>query len=82
MSDALPLPRPVPPPGAPVGSPCTGVCRMDEATGWCLGCARTLAEIAAWGGLDDAARRTLWLRLPDRQARLQARGTAPGSAAR
>ena len=28
--------------GSPVPSPCTDVCRMDEASGWCEGCARTL----------------------------------------
>jgi uncharacterized protein len=30
---------------------------MDPATGWCEGCLRTIDEIAAWGTLDDAARR-------------------------
>ncbi|HVU81024.1 MAG TPA: DUF1289 domain-containing protein, partial [Rhodanobacteraceae bacterium] len=29
-------------------SPCIGVCRMD-ADGLCIGCRRTLAEIARWG---------------------------------
>ncbi|WP_298232775.1 DUF1289 domain-containing protein [uncultured Azohydromonas sp.] len=62
----------------PVGSPCTGVCRMDPATGWCLGCARTIDEIAGWSTLDDAARRAVWLRLPPRQAQLRAQhGPAP-----
>ena len=28
-------------------SPCINVCRMDERTGWCEGCQRTLTEIAA-----------------------------------
>ena len=40
----------------PVASPCTGVCRLDAATGWCVGCLRSLDEIAACGTLDDAAR--------------------------
>ncbi len=31
-----------------VASPCTGVCRMDAATGWCVGCRRTIDEIVAW----------------------------------
>ena len=39
-----------------VDSPCTGVCRIDEATGRCAGCARTLEEIATWGRADRAAR--------------------------
>ena len=41
---------------APAQSPCTGVCRIDERTGWCEGCLRTLDEIAGWSAFDDAAR--------------------------
>jgi predicted Fe-S protein YdhL (DUF1289 family) len=44
----------------PVPSPCLSICRMDASTGWCEGCFRTLEEIAAWGSLDDDARRALW----------------------
>jgi len=29
-------------------SPCTGVCRLDPATGLCAGCRRTVEEIAEW----------------------------------
>lgn len=36
-------------------SPCIGICLLD-ARGLCLGCHRTGQEIAAWSGLDDAAR--------------------------
>jgi hypothetical protein len=50
-----------------VPSPCTDVCRIDPATGWCEGCQRTLDEIAAWGSLDDRARREIWKRLPARR---------------
>jgi len=32
-------------------SPCTGICRIEPATGWCLGCRRTLNEIADWAML-------------------------------
>ena len=62
-----------PAPPAPVGSPCTGVCKMDAATGWCLGCARTIDEIASWSRLDEGARRAVWTLLPPRQAELKAR---------
>jgi predicted Fe-S protein YdhL (DUF1289 family) len=41
---------------------------MDEPTGWCEGCLRTLDEIAAWGSLTDAQRAELLARLPDRRA--------------
>jgi predicted Fe-S protein YdhL (DUF1289 family) len=49
-------------------SPCTSVCKIDPATGWCAGCLRTIDEIAAWGSLDNAAKRTVWKRLPARRA--------------
>ena len=56
-----------PPP--PVLSPCIGNCAMDAA-GLCVGCHRTLGEIAAWGGLDDDARLRLMDEvLPERAAR-------------
>ena len=31
-----------------VPSPCINVCQMDPQSGLCLGCRRTLQEIAAW----------------------------------
>ena len=50
-----------------VASPCIDVCRMDAASGCCEGCQRTLAEIAAWGGMSDAAKRAVWQALPARR---------------
>ena len=29
-------------------SPCISVCQIDEATGWCLGCRRSIDEILDW----------------------------------
>ena len=37
-------------------SPCIKVCQMDPQRGLCLGCARTLDEIARWGTMTDAER--------------------------
>lgn len=39
-----------------VASPCVNVCRIDDDTGLCAGCLRTLDEIALWSQLDDAMR--------------------------
>ena len=50
----------------PVPSPCICVCTMDPATGLCLGCYRTLDEIAAWSGLSDSDKRVLWQILVER----------------
>jgi predicted Fe-S protein YdhL (DUF1289 family) len=36
-------------------TPCIGICRLDEQ-GFCIGCRRTLDEIARWATLSDAER--------------------------
>ena len=35
-------------------SPCTKVCVMDAEDRYCLGCRRTLGEIARWGEMGEA----------------------------
>jgi uncharacterized protein len=52
---------------APVPSPCINVCRMHDATGWCEGCQRTLAEIGAWSSMDDAGKLEVWRQLEQRR---------------
>lgn len=42
-----------------IESPCNDVCKLDERTGWCLGCYRTLAEIGAWTSMDDGGKRAV-----------------------
>ncbi len=54
-----------------VPSPCISVCRMDDVSGLCLGCFRTIDEIMVWGRQDDAGRRTVWRHI------LQRAGFAP-----
>lgn len=41
-------------------TPCIGVCTLD-ALGLCIGCRRTMAEIARWGVMTDDERRR-WMR--------------------
>lgn len=53
-----------------VPSPCVDICVMDDATGWCEGCGRTLAEIARWGSTDKADRDAVMAQLPARLARI------------
>ena len=50
-----------------VGSPCINICRMDERSGWCEGCLRTIDEIAAWSVLGDDARRAVMVELSKRR---------------
>jgi predicted Fe-S protein YdhL (DUF1289 family) len=54
-------------PAQPTPSPCINVCRIDAGTSRCLGCRRTLDEIAAWSRMDDAGKRAVWARLPARE---------------
>jgi uncharacterized protein len=49
-------------------SPCISFCQMDERSGLCLGCARTIDEIAGWSGMDDATKTELMAQLPSRRA--------------
>ena len=52
----------------PVPSPCTNVCRMNDASGWCEGCFRSIDEIVAWAVLDDAEKRAVWRQLEARRS--------------
>ncbi len=49
-----------------ITSPCTGTCKLDEATGWCLGCGRTGEEMDGWRIQSEAARREVWDQIPGR----------------
>jgi hypothetical protein len=51
-----------------IASPCIRICQMDRATGLCTGCLRTLAEIAAWGGLSASEKARIVASLPRRNA--------------
>jgi hypothetical protein len=45
---------------------------MNAETGLCVGCARTLDEIARWSQANEAERRRILTLLPERRARLPA----------
>lgn len=51
-----------------VASPCVKVCVMDDATGLCRGCLRTLREIAGWSTMSPAEKRAVLARLEARRA--------------
>lgn len=40
-------------------SPCIKVCAVDRDSGRCLGCGRTLAQIAGWASFAPAERRRI-----------------------
>jgi predicted Fe-S protein YdhL (DUF1289 family) len=60
-----------------VPSPCINVCTMDAASGLCIGCLRTIDEIAGWSRFSDDEKRAVLRSLALRQTRaLEAVGGA------
>ncbi len=60
----------VTPPPRPIATPCVQVCVVDGASSLCLGCYRTLAEIAEWSRMDDSQRAEIMNELPVRRLRI------------
>lgn len=58
-------------------SPCTQVCQLAPGGAGCLGCGRIGAEIAAWMGLNNEARRAVKAMARHRLQALQAAGLSP-----
>lgn len=50
---------------------------MHEPSGLCVGCGRTLDEIALWSVLDDDDKRAVWALLPERLAGLGSLAEGP-----
>tara|TARA_B100000029_G_scaffold189329_1_gene187164 strand:- start:799 stop:987 length:189 start_codon:yes stop_codon:yes gene_type:complete len=43
-----------------IKSPCKNICSIDKETGLCLGCYRTINEIALWIKLDDIKKKIIF----------------------
>lgn len=54
-------------------SPCVKICVMHPTEGLCVGCLRSLPEIAAWGQMPRSARKAILQDLPNRAPRIQKR---------
>lgn len=52
-----------------IESPCIKVCRMDEADELCVGCGRTLDEIARWDRMNQTERACVLAALRTRNKR-------------
>jgi hypothetical protein len=50
-----------------IKSPCINVCRIDAAQDVCVGCYRTLDEIARWRQMTDSERDQVFEALPARR---------------
>jgi len=51
-----------------IESPCIEICTLDARSGLCLGCGRTVDEIARWTAMSDAERARVMGELPWRLA--------------
>lgn len=63
-----------------VSTPCIRICQIEPESQLCLGCWRSLDEIAAWGGMSEPQRLAVMALLPDREARFKAGRTSPRQA--
>jgi uncharacterized protein len=63
---------------AMIESPCTKVCTLDARSGLCLGCGRSIEEIARWTALSAAERARVMAELPGRLAGRAAASAATG----
>lgn len=60
-----------PTPPAPIKTPCIKVCVVDGESGLCLGCYRTLGEVAGWARLEAGERERIMAELPARRGRIR-----------
>ncbi|MBV9570447.1 MAG: DUF1289 domain-containing protein [Alphaproteobacteria bacterium] len=51
-----------------IESPCIKVCTLEAESGLCIGCGRSLDEIARWSSMPDVERQAIVRGLPDRLA--------------
>jgi predicted Fe-S protein YdhL (DUF1289 family) len=51
-----------------IASPCIQVCVVDGQSGLCLGCHRTLVEIAGWAALPEGERARIMAGLAARKS--------------
>jgi len=49
-----------------IESPCIKICTLDARSGLCLGCGRTIDEIALWTAMSAAERARVMDKLADR----------------
>lgn len=51
-----------------IETPCVEICTLDARSGLCLGCGRTIDEIARWTAMSEAERARVMSELPWRLA--------------
>ena len=59
-----------------IESPCSKICTLDARSGLCLGCGRSVEEIARWTTMSAAERARVMAELPARLAASQSERAA------
>jgi len=60
-----------------IESPCNKVCALDASSALCIGCGRSLAEIAGWMGFCAEERARIMAEVPGRLRRIDASRADP-----
>lgn len=60
-------------PSFALSTPCIRICTLDAASGLCIGCGRSVAEIGGWLRFGEAERLAIMALLPERLARIEGR---------
>ena len=60
-----------------ITSPCNKVCTVEPVSGLCMGCGRSVSEIASWIGYSDDERTRIMAELPRRLASLRGSDANP-----
>jgi uncharacterized protein len=66
-------------PAPEISTPCVKVCVIDPHSALCVGCGRTVAEIAAWTAMSEAERGAVMAGLGRRMALARSRGSRGGA---
>jgi predicted Fe-S protein YdhL (DUF1289 family) len=59
-----------------IATPCVKICTLDARAGLCLGCGRTIDEIARWSSMSVSERARVMNELASRVAARNANNTA------
>jgi len=51
-----------------MSSPCIGICRIDDFSGMCEGCGRTMEEISGWPSASETEQQTTLATVAERIA--------------
>jgi predicted Fe-S protein YdhL (DUF1289 family) len=61
-----------------IATPCVNICVVDPSSALCVGCGRTIAEIAAWRGMSENERSGIMAGLGERMRVARSRAARGG----